>query len=105
MLPPKGEKEINLPEVENILKVAAPKDLAASTLPYFVGVFLKDRGDLETAKTYLIRCAESKDWQKVNNALACQLLRELKAEVPPNVDGPKKTEPAKTPADNKPKGS
>ena len=105
MLPPKGEKEINLPEVENILKVAAPKDLAASTLPYFVGVFLKDRGDLETAKTYLIRCAESKDWQKVNNALACQLLRELKAEVPPNVDRPKKTEPAKTPADKKPKGS
>jgi hypothetical protein len=52
-------------------------------LPYFVGVFLKNRGDLETAKTYLIRCAQSKDWQKVNDVLACQTLRVMKVQVPP----------------------
>jgi hypothetical protein len=39
------------------------------------------------------------------DALACQLLREMKAEVAPVEDRPKITEPAKTPADKRPKGS
>jgi hypothetical protein len=46
------------------------------------GVFLKNRGDLENAKKYLIRAAQSDDWENSNHVLACQLLREMKVKIP-----------------------
>jgi hypothetical protein len=82
MLPPKGAKQIGLPEIEKILGDSA-ETLGPSTLRYFVGVFLKNRGDLESAKTHLIRCAQSRDWNAANHVLACQLLHEMKIKIPP----------------------
>jgi tetratricopeptide (TPR) repeat protein len=83
MLPPKAAKQLNLPEIEKIQTAAMSDKLRPSTLLYFVGVFLKNRGDLDTAKKYLIRCAQSNDWDVRNHVLACQLLQELKVTVPP----------------------
>jgi hypothetical protein len=93
MLPPKSVKKLNIAEVDKILSGARSTGLSTSTLPYFVGVFLKNRGDVEGAKAYLIRSAQSKDWQRINHVLACQILREMKVKVPPPEDGPTITEP------------
>jgi tetratricopeptide (TPR) repeat protein len=93
MLPPKSVKKLNIAEVDKILSGARSTGLSTSTLPYFVGVFLKNRGDVEGAKAYLIRSAQSKDWQRINHVLACQILREMKVKVPPPEDGPTTTEP------------
>jgi tetratricopeptide (TPR) repeat protein len=81
MLPPKNAKQLNEVELEKL--VAVGKEYPESLLCYGVGAFLKNRGDLDTAKKYLIRCAHAKDWQNVDHALACQLLREMKVHVPP----------------------
>ena len=97
VLAPKSAKKLNLPEIDKILAAAPANGLSTSTLPYFVGVFLKNRGDLAGAKTYLIRCAQSKDWERANHALACQLLREMKVEVPPTEDLPKEPPPPALP--------
>jgi tetratricopeptide (TPR) repeat protein len=94
MLPPKGAKQLNLPEVDKILAAASPGVHSPSVLPYFVGVFLKNRGDLKTAQIYLIRCAHSSDWQQINHVLAYQLLRKMKVTIPPEVDA-KQAEPEK----------
>jgi tetratricopeptide (TPR) repeat protein len=95
MLPPKDAKQLNLAEVDKILAAAATSTaMNPSVLPYFVAVFLKNRGDLKTAQVYLIRCAHSDDWQQINHVLACQLLRQMKVTIPPEEDAPKKTEPA-----------
>jgi len=109
MLPPKGAKSLDLAAVDKIL---APRDPAPgapsasgpnpSALPYFVGVLLKNRGDLKTAQAYLIRCAQSDDWEQINHVLACKLLREMKVKVLPAPDPPKGANPAKTPADPNP---
>jgi len=97
VLPPKEGKPLNLPEIDAIVTVASEKEhasgkksnsgnssdtLDASTLPYFAGRFLKNRGDVESAKKYLIRCTQADDWKTINHVLACQLLREMKVEVP-----------------------
>jgi tetratricopeptide (TPR) repeat protein len=94
---PRKDAKLKLPEIDSIVASASIKDpkagksstsgslsdsLPASTLPYFVGRFLRNRGDVEGAKTYLIRCAQADDWNTINQVLACQLLREMKVEVP-----------------------
>jgi tetratricopeptide (TPR) repeat protein len=102
MLPPK-EAKLDRAEVDKILAAAAPQPLYRSTLPYFVGVFLKNRGDLEGAKAFLIRCAQADDWQSDNHVLACQLLRDMKVAVPPAEQTESKTkQAAKVPADKQP---
>jgi len=85
-LPPRSAPRLNFPEVDKILAAAPSNGLGTATLPCFVGIFLKNRGDLEGAKKYLIRAAQSKNWQSLNMALACQLLREMKVAVPPADD-------------------
>jgi tetratricopeptide (TPR) repeat protein len=92
MLPPKSARQLNFAEVDKILAAASKNGVSTATFPCFVGVFLKTRGDVEGAKKYLIRAAQSKDWQKFNTALACQLLREMKVAVPP-VDNAATIEP------------
>jgi tetratricopeptide (TPR) repeat protein len=111
MLPPKGAKSLDLAAVDKILAPRDPAPGAASAsglnpsaLPYFVGIFLKNRGDLKTAQAYLIRCAQSDDWEQINHVLACKLLREMKVKVP-EVEAPKKAEPAKPPAAKKSKAA
>ncbi|HEV8066124.1 MAG TPA: tetratricopeptide repeat protein [Planctomycetaceae bacterium] len=74
---------LNLVEFDKLQAEAAPEKLYPSVLLYLVGVFLKNRGDLENAKKYLIRAAQSDDWGNSNHVLACQLLREMKVQVPP----------------------
>ena len=102
-LPPQVAKPLNLAEVDKILADAATStSQSPSVLPYFVGVFLKNRGDLKTAQIYLIRCAHSDDWQQINHVLACQLLRKMKVTVPPEEEAPKRTEPPKAPARTRP---
>jgi tetratricopeptide (TPR) repeat protein len=102
MLPPKGAKQLDLAAIDKIVAYRDPapaaRDSSAlneSVLPYFVGVFLKNRGDLKTAQTYLIRCAQSDDWQQINHVLACKLLRDMKVKIPAAEDPPKNTAPAK----------
>ncbi len=76
----KGGKPLDLAKVDEILQKSG---LPPSVPRYFVGVFLKNRGDLENATKYLIRAAQSTDWNQFENMLACQLLREMKVQVPP----------------------
>jgi tetratricopeptide (TPR) repeat protein len=73
---------VNLAEFDKLQAEAAPVKLYRSVLLYFVGVFLKNRGDLENARKYLIQAAQTDDWQNGNHVLACQLLRDMKVEVP-----------------------
>lgn len=61
-----------------------------------MGVFIKNRGDQEVAKKYLMRCERADDWQQINHVLACQLLRTMKVPVPPE------DAPSKSPARGKP---
>jgi tetratricopeptide (TPR) repeat protein len=104
----KGAKQLDLEKVE---KIQSESHLPASVLRYFVGVFLKNRGDLENAKKYLKRCAQSGDWDQVEHVLACQLLREMKVNLPPvgskldDAPKDKSSESPKPPAETKPKGS
>ncbi len=96
-LPPEKAKQLDFGEVDRIL-ASSKGTLNQSVLPYFVAIFLKNRGDLETAKKYLIRCAQANDWQGVEHALACQLLRQLKVKVPPTDAAPKTPPPVKAAA-------
>jgi tetratricopeptide (TPR) repeat protein len=85
----KNVPHLNLAEFDKLQVEAAPAKLRVSVLPYFVGVFLKNRGDLENAEKYLIRAAKSDDWNNGNHVMACQLLREMKVKVPPTEEKPK----------------
>jgi tetratricopeptide (TPR) repeat protein len=108
MLAPENAR-FNVAAVDKIL-ASSPSTIPASALPYFVGVFLKNRGDIENAKKYLIRCAQATDWEGVEHTCACQLLREMKVEIPPaevpaDDDPPKNTAPTKAPAEQKSKAA
>jgi hypothetical protein len=94
----KGAKPLDLAKVDAI---QSKSGLPGSVLRYFVGVFLKNRGDLENAKKYLIRSAQSTDWNQFENMLACQLLREMKVQVPPPQQEAKDKTPV--PDSNQPK--
>jgi hypothetical protein len=93
----KESKPLDLAAIE---KIQAQSHLPASVLRYFVGVFLKNRGDLENAKKYLTRCAQSDDWGQIEHVLACQLLREMKVDVPPAA-APNSTDVKKAAAETK----
>jgi tetratricopeptide (TPR) repeat protein len=80
MLPPQNAGQLDSQAIDKIL---SSRGIDRAVLEYFIGVFLKNRGNLEGAKKYLTRCAQSKNWQLVEPALASQLLRELKVKVPP----------------------
>lgn len=98
-LKPENNQKLDLPAVDKIL-AASTDVLQPSALTYCVGVFLKNRGDVETAKKYLIRCAQSNDWDGFEHTLACQTLREMKVPLPPEDNGPKKDAPKALPKDS-----
>ncbi len=65
------------------LQAETPSDkVYPSTFPYFVGVFLKNRGDLQNTSKYLIRAAQSDDWESPTYVMARQLLRNMKVKIP-----------------------
>ncbi|HET6328875.1 MAG TPA: hypothetical protein VFG04_29595 [Planctomycetaceae bacterium] len=80
-LPPKNGK-LEPADLEKII-ADSRGTFKPATIPFYLGLFFKNRGDLENAKKYLLRSAEGNDWDAVNHVLACQLLRELKVKVPP----------------------
>ncbi|HEV8000365.1 MAG TPA: hypothetical protein VGP63_10825, partial [Planctomycetaceae bacterium] len=91
-LKPEHNQKLDLAAVDKI--IAASSDvLQPSTLAYCVGVFLKNHGDLESAKKYFIRCAQANDWDGIEHSLACQMLREMKVALPPGENAPKKDAP------------
>jgi tetratricopeptide (TPR) repeat protein len=102
ILPPDKAKTLNLSEVDKIL---AGSTYQGSVLPYLVGAFLKNRGDLENAKKYLIRCAHADDWDGIEHTLACQLLREMKVEIPPAEAAPDKSDGKKASVEPRPRRS
>ncbi|HET6325346.1 MAG TPA: hypothetical protein VFG04_11775 [Planctomycetaceae bacterium] len=100
MLPPRRAKRLDVAAVDKIIAAAArANSVDPSVLPYFVGAFLKNRGDTETAKKYLLRCAYCDDWEQINQTLACQLLREMKVEVPAAGDAARNADSHKTPTE------
>jgi tetratricopeptide (TPR) repeat protein len=100
MLPPQQAKHLDVAEVDKIIAaMSLSTSVDPSVLPYFVGAFLKNRGNLETAKTYLIRCAQSDDWRQINHALACRILREMKVEVPAAGNLPRDADSQKAPTE------
>jgi tetratricopeptide (TPR) repeat protein len=82
-LPPGSAKDLDFKKLDGLIADSSKVDVSA-TLEYFVGVFLKNRGDREKAKEYLIRAAQHPHHNHHNHVLACQVLREMKVEVPPD---------------------
>lgn len=76
-----GAKDFNVEEADRLIHDAA-KVTSPPVLQYFVGVFLKNRGDAERASTFLVRSAQSAEYQRFNCVLACQLVRELRLSTP-----------------------
>lgn len=80
-LRPAPVNRIDFKRVDLVIS-SAPKDEAPANLEYFVGMFLKNRGDKEKSREYLIRAAQSELYGKYNHVLACDVLRDLKVHVP-----------------------
>jgi tetratricopeptide (TPR) repeat protein len=84
-LPPMGSvKDFDFKELDLALDDARKGRLRCDTnLDYFVGVFLKNRGDIEKSRHYLVRCAQTAQYNRTNHALACDLLHEMKVPYVP----------------------
>jgi tetratricopeptide (TPR) repeat protein len=89
-LPPGSVSDLDFKKIDGIISESAKVDSTAN-LEYFVGMFLKNRGDATRAQAYLIRAAQSPHIYKLNHVLACQTLRQMKVAVPtvPENDKPK----------------
>jgi tetratricopeptide (TPR) repeat protein len=81
-LPPGSAKDLDFKKLDALIADSSKVDVSA-TIEYFVGVFLKNRGEREKAKEYLIRAAQCPHHNHHNHVLACQVLREMKIEIPP----------------------
>jgi tetratricopeptide (TPR) repeat protein len=81
-LPPGSLKDFGFDKVEAVVN-GSPNVVAPVNLEYFVGMFLKNRGESEKSREYLVRCAQSTLYNKFTHILACQVLRDLKIPVPP----------------------
>jgi hypothetical protein len=81
-IPPGTVNDLDLKKIDGIIADASKVD-ATANLAYFVGIFLKNRGDKAKSTEYLIRSAQSVYDDNFNHILACQMLRELKVPVPP----------------------
>jgi hypothetical protein len=81
LLPPGSLHDFGFDKVDAVVS-ASPKDEAPVNLQYFVGIFLKNRGDAKKSREYLVRCAQSPLYIKYTHVLALQLLRDLKIPIP-----------------------
>jgi tetratricopeptide (TPR) repeat protein len=81
-LPLGPAKDLDFKKIDGIISESAKLD-AAANLEYFVGMFLKNRGDAARSQAYLIRAAQSPHIHKLNHVLACQVLRDMNVAVPP----------------------
>ena len=53
-----------------------------ANLAYFVGAFLKNRGEADKSRDYLLRCARTQNYQLFNYVLTCQALHKRKIPIP-----------------------
>jgi hypothetical protein len=84
MLPPGRAKDFDAQQADSVIKDAAELPNSIDTnLEYFLGMFLKNRGEAEKSREYLVRCGQSKTYTKHNHVLACQILRDLKIPISP----------------------
>jgi tetratricopeptide (TPR) repeat protein len=81
-LPPGSVKDLEFTKIEAVI-FKSPDTEAPTNLEYFVGMFLKNRGDKEKSREYLIRAAQSDLTVKYNHVFARQTLRDLKIPLPP----------------------
>jgi tetratricopeptide (TPR) repeat protein len=81
-LRPAPVNRIDFKRVDLVISSAA-KDDDKTDLPYFVGMFLLNRGNKEKSRDYLLRAAQSTLTGKYNHILARKTLRDLKIPVPP----------------------
>jgi tetratricopeptide (TPR) repeat protein len=83
VLPTAGVHDFNFKEVDRLLRPSKEnRRPGEANLSYFVGAFLKNRGQSDKAGAYFLRCARTQNYQFFNYVLACQALRDLKLPVP-----------------------
>jgi tetratricopeptide (TPR) repeat protein len=83
-VPPGTIKDFDFKELDGALDDARNASNRCDTnLAYFVAIFLKNRGEVEKSRHYLVRCAQTAQYQWRNQALACDLLREMKVPFTP----------------------
>ncbi len=87
---------LNVAVVDKILALL-PSTIQVIRAALLCRGFPQNRGDTwKNAKKYLIRCAQAMDWEGIEHMRACQLLREMKVEIPPAAV-PADDDPPKTP--------
>ncbi|HEX4072743.1 MAG TPA: hypothetical protein VHX68_16300 [Planctomycetaceae bacterium] len=78
-LPPGSMKDFDFEKLDVILRESKTKAWSVETnLAYFAGMFLKNRGNAEKARVYLVRAAETAQYHVANQTLACRQLRQMK---------------------------
>jgi tetratricopeptide (TPR) repeat protein len=83
-LPPGSMKDFDFKQLDLALDDARNAPMRCDTnLDYFVAVFLKNRGDTEKSRHYLVRCAQTAQYRWKNHALACDLLHDQKVPYVP----------------------
>jgi tetratricopeptide (TPR) repeat protein len=81
-LPPGSVKDLDFKKIEAVIH-KAPEIETPTNFEYFIGMFLKNRGDNEKSREYLIRCAQSELIVKYTHMHARQTLRDLNIPLPP----------------------
>jgi len=79
--PPGSVKDLDFKKIDALI-VKSPDVEVPTNLEYFVGMFLKNRGEKEKSREYLIRSAQSDVILKYNHVLARQTLRDLNIPLP-----------------------
>jgi len=80
-LPPGSVKDLDFTKIEALI-FKTPDVETPTNFEYFVALFLKNRGDKEKYREYLIRAAQSEHYTKYNHVFALQMLRDLKIPLP-----------------------
>jgi hypothetical protein len=80
-LPPGSVKDLDFKKIDALIG-KAPEIEVPTNFEYFIGMFLKNRGDKEKSREYLIRAAQSDLIIKYNHIFARQTLRDLKIPLP-----------------------
>ncbi len=72
------------PDLANVDKVvqSTSRALSSSSPSFIVGGIFKNRGDVDNAKRYLLTSLQTYGWHGPEHALASDLLREMKVDIP-----------------------
>jgi tetratricopeptide (TPR) repeat protein len=108
VLRPAKTKDFDFRQVDRIVRPTKEQPRPGeANLAYFVGAFLKNRGEADKSRDYFLRCARTQNFQLFNYVLACQALHELKIPIP-KPSGPEAGQEnqgedgSKSPTDQKP---